>query len=391
MTSMTSSPHRPLSALLSQILVAFTVELDNEFEVRMRADGSSGAGLSLVVWSNLLQHLPEERSARDLVTESLCEFRSLRHMLACLERWEVIGLARDASDKRPARQGWGSGRGINLSTLVKPKQSAQKAREIWPELLRAIEERWRERFGKDEIHRLRASLGKIVGQAGLALPQGFVDIRERKESFPPKTFADTYTLPLPTLLAQTLMLFAREFEAHSVAPLALSANALRVLKETPTPAGDIPALTGCSPETAGIGWQIKPYIVVKSAPHNVGKVISLSPRGLDAQESYHRLTKEIEHTWEKNFASAAIATLRESLLQLFREDQNGKSLLSEGLLPPPHVVRSGIALPALGRLVVRAAARKRMRDMLAQTEAFVSDPSSLPHYPLWDMNRGFGP
>ena len=35
---------------------------------------------------------------------------------------------------------------------------------------------------------------------------------------------------------------------------------------------------------------------------------------------------------------------------------------------------------------------RRMLDAVAQTRAFVDDPAgSLPHYPLWDMNRGFGP
>jgi hypothetical protein len=38
------------------------------------------------------------------------------------------------------------------------------------------------------------------------------------------------------------------------------------------------------------------------------------------------------------------------------------------------------------------AARQRKRDLVIQTEAFVRDPAgALPHYPLWDMNRGFGP
>ena len=41
---------------------------------------------------------------------------------------------------------------------------------------------------------------------------------------------------------------------------------------------------------------------------------------------------------------------------------------------------------------VGAGARQRMRDLVAQTEAFVRDPAGrLPHYPLWNMNRGFGP
>ena len=38
------------------------------------------------------------------------------------------------------------------------------------------------------------------------------------------------------------------------------------------------------------------------------------------------------------------------------------------------------------------AARERSRDLVAQTELFIGDPlHRLPHFPLWDMNRGFGP
>lgn len=188
------------------------------------------------------------------------------------------------------------------------------------------------------------------------------------------------------------MLFALEFEPRSVAPLALGANTLRVLKETPTLAGDLAMLTGCSPETAGIGWQIRPYIVVKPARHKVGKLVCLSPRGLSAQENYQRLAREVEQGWKKKFGADTIRDLRDPLLDLFLVGDDEKPLLSEGLVPPPGLVRSGAALPALGRQVVRAAARKRMRDMVTQTEAFVSDPAgSLPHYPMWDMNRGFGP
>ncbi len=47
----------PLSSLLSQALVAFTIELDNEFERRMAESGNHGARLSLVVWSNLMRFL----------------------------------------------------------------------------------------------------------------------------------------------------------------------------------------------------------------------------------------------------------------------------------------------------------------------------------------------
>ena len=54
---------RPLSALLSQVLVAFTVEFDNEFERQMAEAGYPGARLSLVVWSADL--LPADRPDRE--------------------------------------------------------------------------------------------------------------------------------------------------------------------------------------------------------------------------------------------------------------------------------------------------------------------------------------
>ena len=49
------SSGRSLSVLLSQVLVAFTVEFDNEFEQRMGEAGYPGTRLSLVVWANLMR------------------------------------------------------------------------------------------------------------------------------------------------------------------------------------------------------------------------------------------------------------------------------------------------------------------------------------------------
>lgn len=58
---------RSLAALLSQVLVAFTVEFDNEFERRMGEAGYPGARLSLVVWANLMRFVAERGlSVRDL-------------------------------------------------------------------------------------------------------------------------------------------------------------------------------------------------------------------------------------------------------------------------------------------------------------------------------------
>jgi hypothetical protein len=190
-----------------------------------------------------------------------------------------------------------------------------------------------------------------------------------------------------------LAAFTVEFDRESPAPLMLCANALRVLGEKPIPVADIPRLTGGSPETSGIGWQIKPYIAVESDPNaKRGKVVRLTPRGLKVQQTYRELDAGIEQRWETRFGKEKIQRLRESLRELFVPRIGDRLLLAEGLVPPPGTARAGEQAPALGRRDIGAAAQKRMRDLVIQTEMFLRDPANaLPHYPLWDINRGFGP
>ncbi len=255
-----------------------------------------------------------------------------------------------------------------------------------------IDARWEHRFGKKEIDRLRQALQSLVDELEFELPHGLPGGWEETEEFPRRTRRNSESLALPTLLSQVLLTFQLEFDRESPAPLFLCANTLRVLGEEPIRLADLPRLTGGSPETTDIGWQTKPYVVVTPDPAKRGKVVRLSPRGLKAQHAYHRLTSEIEKRWEERFGRAAIAGLGESLERFFDRRGGGAPLLSEGLVPPPGTVRAGDQVPALGRRDVGPAARQRARDLVAQTELFVRDPAgALPHYPLWDMNRGFGP
>jgi len=399
---------RPLSALLSQTLVAFTIEFDNEFERRMGESGYPGARLSLVVWSNLMRFVSAKGvSVGDLAARALAPQESVKFELGCLERWGYLCLQPDAADDRPIplrrhrrarrdlREGWGSGRGIRADWIVRFTSTGLKAGEIWPPLFGEIERRWQRRFGDDQIDRLRESLQAVVGQLELELPQGLPFFFEAvaADAFPPRVTRDTARLPLPALLSQLLLSFRIEFDRESLAPLTLSANTLRVLGEKPLRVADIPRLTGGSPEMSGLGWQLKRYVVVEPDPAaRRGKAVRLTPLGLKAQQTYRRLVGEIEQRWEAKFGKGEIRRLRESLQGLFDVRNENGSLLSAGLVPPPGIVRAGDQAPALGRQHVAAAARQRMRDLVAQTETFVSDPAgTLPHYPLWDMNRGFGP
>jgi hypothetical protein len=261
-------------------------------------------------------------------------------------------------------------------------------------LFAEIEGRWERRFGRKEIHRLRQALGGVAEKLDIELPHGLPGGLEEGADFPRRVKRAGNSLPLPALLSQLLLAFRLEFDRESPAPLALCANTLRVLGEVPIRAADIPFLTGGSPETSGVGWQIKPYVVVTSDPTaRRGKVVRLSERGLMAQGAYYRLNGDIEKRWEERFGKDRIDTLRESLQGLFdRQGIGGAPLLSEGLVPPTGTVRAGDQAPALGRRDVGVAARQRTRDLVAQTQAFVRDPAgALPYYPAWDMNRGFGP
>jgi hypothetical protein len=400
---------RPLSALLSQVLVAFTVEFDNEFERQMAEAGDRGARLSLMVWSNLLRFASEGAlTVRGLAAQALATESEIRFQLGCLERWRFVVLEPDDAESRPVptrfhrlsgrerRAGWGSGRGIGADWLVRLTSRGLTASRIWPPLFEVIERRWEKRFGKDEIDNLREALHKVADRLDAELPRALPLRGEFR--FPPRGTSKTARPPssasqsLPTLLSQVLLTFRLDFDSKSPAPLSLCANTIRVLGEKRVRLADLPRLTGASPETSDIGWQIKPYVVVSPDPTGRGKVVFLSPRGLKAQQTYYRLVKEIEKRWEERFGKEEIARLRQAFESLFDRHNEEGLLLSEGLKPPQGTVRAGEQAPALGRRDVGTAALQRMRQMVAQTELFVCDPEgSLPHYPLWDMNRGFGP
>jgi hypothetical protein len=172
----------------------------------------------------------------------------------------------------------------------------------------------------------------------------------------------------------------------------MCANALRVLGEAAIPFGEIPDLTGTSPETS-FGWALKPYVAVEPNPTGArGKVARLTPLGLKTQRRSRELVDEIEKRWEARFGKDKVRRLRGCLSDLFVSRNGDRLLLAEGLIPPEGTVRAGAQAPALGRRDVGAAARQRRSDLVAQTERFLEDPvNSLPHFPLWDMNRGFGP
>jgi len=379
--NMGAAPLKPLSALLSQVLVAYTVELDCEFERRMLETPDRGAHLSLMIWLNLMRFLENGQvSVRTLASRALAAEEQVKHQLGCLERWGFVLL------QVGKRAGFGSGRGIRADWPIRLTAIGETAIQIWPELIPEIDARWSKRFGNDTA-RLRGALEAIERRIDLELPQGLPAAILKLPEFAPRQSAPEDGLPLPVLLSRVLLAFALDFERESRTPIWLCANAIRVLSDQSIHEAEIPKQTGCSEETSGIGWQLNAYVLVETDPaRGRGKFVRLSEAGLKTQQKYYHRAREIEEKWAKRFSGAA-EEVRESLVTLLR-----RSELPEGLKPPLGTTRSGALTPALGRRDMGPAARQRARDLVLQTEAFVRDPAAaLPHYPLWDINRGFGP
>src|SRR5580765_5075378 len=132
---------RPLPALLSQALIASTLEFDNEFERRMSEAGFRGIGLSRVVWAQLFRFIPDEGvAAGELARMATGGPERTLSLLGCLERWRFIHLEPDGPDAPPAqrlhprtgqivRDGFGSGRGIRQAWIVRPTSKGSAARE----------------------------------------------------------------------------------------------------------------------------------------------------------------------------------------------------------------------------------------------------------------------
>src|SRR5215469_3454151 len=144
-----STPERrlPLPTLLSQALVAFTIEFDNEFEHRMphrTTKNRSGYGawlVSMVMYLNCMQFLSDEGM-------TLSEFEKLARTptnLNGMQRWGYVFLEPPEAGNRSRRPG--------RDWIIRPTIKGKVSRQAWRPLFGEIEDRWRKRFGAEEIER----------------------------------------------------------------------------------------------------------------------------------------------------------------------------------------------------------------------------------------------
>ena len=97
----------PLSTLLSHILVAFTVELDNAFERRLRDSGQTPRVTSFVMWANFMRLVGDGITVAELPDATGIPKARTLSTLGGMERWRYVSVGPNSETRR---DGSGSGR-----------------------------------------------------------------------------------------------------------------------------------------------------------------------------------------------------------------------------------------------------------------------------------------
>lgn len=375
-------PREALSTLLSQSLIAYTIEFDNEFEQRAPISTTVGQGAgvhgevvwltSQVMWTNFIRFMDDEGTpVHELQALACLSEPAIKSRLHHLEWWRYLTFAPDPSF-RAAKPRY-------RDLLVHLTPGGRRARNEWKPLTTLIDKRWRARFGKDAIEDLKGSLRTIVSGVAEHLPDypPVVDYSHGMRAtlvFPTEAPVRKRTslaqLDVSALLSRALLALTLEFERGSDVSLTISANVLRVVEEGGTSFKDLPMRAGVAKEgmTAAVNFLKKNgFVTLGQGP---AKMVRLTSKGKKAREEYRRTLTGIEKQWTKTFGKETMRELLDSLEALGRT-KDGASRLAEGVEPS-------------------AGAWRTVKPYVERTQAFLRDPrAALPHHPMILHRGGF--
>lgn len=285
----------PLSTLLSQALVAFTIEADHLFERRMphhttesrkRGEPIEGPWLiSMPFWANCLKHVEAEgMTVGALFDRELIAGRFLQGSNPGLVRWGYLRLVPGTAPSKKLDREW----------TVVPTQDGLLAQRTWAPLPAEVDARWVERW---QVSALRGALERVVVTADRELPDhlpvngghdGWVRLPRR----PPRP---TASVDVGTLLAKALLLFTLEVEATSPVALVHSANVLRALAQGPVLQRNLPRAMGAAKETVVVmtGQLRREGLVTISA----SKEVAITDAGRQAAAEADATVATVEAGW----------------------------------------------------------------------------------------------
>ena len=371
MTEARTTERLALSALLSHLLVAFTIECDNEFEHQMphrttRHGATPGAVdppwlVSMPMWVLCLRHVPADGiSARELAARAQLSAKGTETILRRMSTW--WGYLTISRTPQAGNGGTTSPSGARHSAaadaVVRLTRAGTLAAQIWAPLPAEIDGRWRDRFGSAAIDHLRDSLMEVVTQVDLVLPDYLPIGGLRRRGRPSARPAG-----LPALLSKALLALTVDFERESaltlgiytadgISRLPVAANVLRVIDDGGVRAADVPRLSGVA--TMAIdNWlgSLEEHGYLTIGPDPAGgrfRLAELTPAGRAARVSYLTWMAAVESRWEQQFGAAAVASLRRAAERLAAEP-GGRDALWQGMQPYPDgwraQVRRPVALP----------------------------------------------
>jgi DNA-binding MarR family transcriptional regulator len=340
----------PFTAQLSQLLVAFTIEFDNEFEHQMphrtTRHGSTPGSIrppwlvSMAMWVHCMRFVPEDGiTVGELGRRSHLSAKSLEMVLKRMSKWwGYLVVEPDPADvgTKPPHAHW----------LVRPTDYGRQAQRIWSPLSEEIEQRWRVRFGARRIEQLRVSLWDIVKRFDFELPDYLPLERPRLEPATRPVDELAAAPALPTLLSKALLTLALDFESESdlslgiytssgVSRLAISANILRVLDGQGVRVAAIPVLTGVAKMSID-NWlrslDEHRYVDIGPDPTSRFKLARLTPKGLLAQERYLHWADTLQMKWRHQFGSESLQSLLAASSEMTL-DSTSRALLWRGMEP----------------------------------------------------------
>jgi len=345
----------PLSALLSQALVAFTIEFDNEAEHRMAhrttmqgksvATGPAPWLVSMAMWMNCMRFVPDGGIR---VRELECRARARTNWNGMI-RWRYIYLEPAPDDPRPKPP--------PPAMMVRATVGGRAAQQVWEPLCGEIETRWRERLGAAAMKALEDALRAVVAKMPAAFPGcmpilgfGLYTLPLDTRRCPPMDVeANVARLSLPELLARVLVVLAVDFELESKVSLAICANVLRVIEGDTARVRDLPGRSGVSKEAIAMALTfLKSQGYATVQPERQGSrvpAVLLTSKGLQAQDDYRRVLSAVEKRWTEHYGSEPLDKLRVAIETLVGTGTAADSPLSAGLEPYPEGWRAKLKRP----------------------------------------------
>jgi DNA-binding MarR family transcriptional regulator len=339
----------PLSSQLSRTLVSFTIEADDEFEHRVphrttrhgTTAGSAGDGklpwlVSHLMWSMCMRFVPDDGVSVRSYAQSAW--------------W----LSRDGISTTLRRMGgwWGyltldSAEDAGADRIIRQTAGGRLARQAWEPLTGEIEQRWRSRFGPQQVDALCSALADLVGQFDRPLPDCLrlydVDLTRRAPARP--VVAST----LPGLLSQAIVQLELEFEAEHRLPMSVCGNVLRVLGEGSMLVKNLPARTGLAKDGVEDGLRsLERRKLVTVGPGPDGRRLrtaALTPAGQASQRQAAELAASIEDRWRSRYGERRVAALTDALAPVAGDPDDPAGPLWRGLYRYPDGWRSSLPRP----------------------------------------------